>query len=136
MLPINIFAIKIISLTMTLQCNNADEGRGLPEDEGTIGMAPPLIAFSEKIRLEQQTLKQFLRSNLYQHYRVARMSVKARRIVSDLFQAFLGERKLLPPEFQDRAGGDLPRAIADYIAGMTDRYAILEHRRLFAVEEI
>jgi dGTPase len=107
-----------------------------PTSLDEVRSAPPLIAFSEKIRLEQQILKQFLRSNLYQHYRVARMSVKARRIVSDLFQAFLGEPKLLPPEFQDRAGGDLPRAIADYIAGMTDRYAILEHRRLFAVEEI
>jgi dGTPase len=63
------------------------------------------------------------------------MSAKARRIVSDLFRAFLEEPKLLPPEFQGRAENDLPRAIADYVAGMTDRYAILEHRRLFAVEE-
>lgn len=97
--------------------------------------APPLIAFSEKVQREQQELKQFLRRNLYQHYLVARMSAKARRIVSDLFRAFLEEPKLLPPEFQGRAENDLPRAIADYVAGMTDRYAILEHRRLFAVEE-
>ncbi|MNC86902.1 deoxyguanosinetriphosphate triphosphohydrolase-like protein [compost metagenome] len=63
------------------------------------------------------------------------MSAKARRIVTDLFQAFLADLRLLSPEFQARATGDAPRAIADYIAGMTDRYAIVEHRRLFAIEE-
>lgn len=98
--------------------------------------APPLVAFSESIRREQQHLKQFLRVNLYQHYRVARMSAKARRIVTDLFHAFLADPNLLPPEFQARADDDTPRAIADYVAGMTDRYAFLEHRRLFAIEEL
>lgn len=97
--------------------------------------APALVGFSEKIRREQQELKNFLRVNLYQHYRVARMSAKARRIVAELFQAFLAEPRLLSPEFQARATDDTPRAIADYIAGMTDRYAIVEHRRLFAIEE-
>ncbi len=97
--------------------------------------APPLIAFSEVVRAEQQELKVFLRRHLYQHYRVARMSNKARRIVRELFDAFLGDARLLPPEFQGRAETDLPRAIADYVAGMTDRYAIREHRRLFTVEE-
>ena len=97
--------------------------------------APPLIAFSRGIQEEQQELKKFLHTHLYQHYRVARMSNKARRIVTDLFQAFLGDARLLPPEFQVRAQSDLPRAIADYVAGMTDRYAIREHRRLFTVEE-
>ncbi|MDH5533943.1 MAG: deoxyguanosinetriphosphate triphosphohydrolase [Betaproteobacteria bacterium] len=97
--------------------------------------APPLIGFSAKVQREQQELKQFLRRNLYQHYRVARMSTKARRVVTELFSAFLAHPQLLPPEIQVRAGEDAPRAIADYIAGMTDRYAILEHRRLFAIEE-
>lgn len=106
-----------------------------PASLDDVRAAPPLIAFGEKIQREQQELKQFLRRNLYQHYLVARMSAKARRIVSDLFRAFLEEPELLPPEFQARAENGLPRAIADYVAGMTDRYAILEHRRLFAVEE-
>ena len=97
--------------------------------------APPLIAFSAGIQEEQQELKKFLHQRLYQHYRVARMSNKARRIVTDLFRAFHGDARLLPPEFQVRAETDLPRAIADYVAGMTDRYAIREHRRLFSVEE-
>lgn len=107
-----------------------------PRTLDDVRAAPPLIAFSEKIRNEQQELKHFLRSNLYQHYRVARMSAKARRIVTDLFSAFLDNPKLLPPEFQARAGADPARAISDYIAGMTDRYAILEYRRLFAVETL
>ena len=97
--------------------------------------APPLIAFSVRIRRESDELKRFLRENLYRHYRVVRMSGKARRIVADLFAALLADNRLLPPEFQERAREDAPRAIADYIAGMTDRYAILEHRRLFAIEE-
>jgi dGTPase len=84
---------------------------------------------------EQLELKRFLHDNLYRHYRVARMSRKARQITTELFEAFAAEPQLLPPEFQLRAAADQPRAIADYIAGMTDRYAILEHRRLFAMEE-
>jgi len=96
--------------------------------------APPMIRFSERIQREQAELKQFLRTNLYRHYRVSRMSSKARRIITDLFQAFLAEPGLLPPEFQARAESDTPRAIADYIAGMTDRYAIVEHRRLFSID--
>lgn len=106
-----------------------------PRDIDAVRKGPPLIAFSVAIRAEQQELKTFLRRHLYQHYQVARMASKAKRIVRELFAAFLAERHLLPPEFQRRAEEDPPRAIADYIAGMTDRYAIREHRRLFAVEE-
>ena len=64
------------------------------------------------------------------------MTDKARRIINDLFAAFMSDPRLLPPQYQQRAREDKPRAIADYIAGMTDRYAIREHRRLFAVGEI
>ena len=106
-----------------------------PASVDDVRAGPPLIAFSAEIREQQQALKTFLRRHLYQHYRVARMSNKAKRIIRDLFQAFLGDARLLPPEFQERAEGDLARAIADYVAGMTDRYAIREHRRLFSVEE-
>jgi len=109
--------------------------RHAPGSIEDVRLAPPLIAFSARIREESDELKRFLRENLYRHYRVVRMSGKARRIVADLFAALLSDNRLLPPEFQERAGEDAPRAIADYIAGMTDRYAILEHRRLFAIEE-
>jgi len=107
----------------------------VPASVDEVRRAPPLIGFSSSVQHKQQALKQFLRVNLYQHYRVARMSSKARRIVTELFNALLAEPKLLPPEFQSRAERDLPRAISDYIAGMTDRYAFLEHRRLFGISE-
>jgi len=109
--------------------------RHAPGSIEEVRLAQPLIAFSPRIREESQELKRFLRENLYRHYRVVRMSTKARRIVTELFAALLSDTRLLPPEFQGEAGEGAPRAIADYIAGMTDRYAILEHRRLFAIEE-
>lgn len=101
-----------------------------------VRQAPALIAFSDNIKNEQQELKQFLRHNLYQHYQVARMSNKARKIIQDLFGAFINDKQLLPPQFQESARDDLPRTVSDYIAGMTDRYAIKEHRRLFAIDEM
>jgi dGTPase len=101
-----------------------------------VRQAPALVAFSDAVQELQAELKRFLRENLYRHYRVARMSAKAQRIVSDLFAAFMADTKLMPPEFQARAAEGVPRAIADYIAGMTDRYAILEHRRLFAIDQV
>ncbi|HEX9449865.1 MAG TPA: deoxyguanosinetriphosphate triphosphohydrolase, partial [Burkholderiales bacterium] len=124
----------------TLVSDLTERSRGLiarhhPGRIDDVRNAPPLIAFSSEIQQEQQELKKFLHKHLYQHYRVARMSNKAKRIVTDLFRAFLGDAGLLPPEFQARAETDLPRAIADYVAGMTDRYAIREHRRLFTIEE-
>jgi dGTPase len=108
--------------------------------------APPLIAFSAAMAAENRELKHFLRDNLYRHYQVLRMTNKANRIISDLFSAFHGDPRLLPPQYQVRAAGPVPQApwgpdakartVADYIAGMTDRYAMREHRRLFAVGEI
>ena len=98
--------------------------------------APPLVAYSDALKAPLRELKRFLRENLYRHYQVLRMTNKARRIIRDLFDAFLAEPALLPPQYQARAREDKARAIADYIAGMTDRYAMKEHRRLFAVGEI
>jgi len=85
---------------------------------------------------EHRELKRFLHRHLYRHYKVARMSAKAQRIISDLYTAFIGDARLLPPEHQARESLEGARAVADYIAGMTDRYAMREHRRIFAVEEI
>jgi dGTPase len=97
--------------------------------------AKPLLAFSAQMQQEQRELKQFLRANLYRHYRVNRMSSKASRTIRELFRAFMEDASLLPDDFQARAQSDRARTIADYIAGMTDRYAILEYRRLFSIED-
>ncbi len=104
----------------------------------------PLLRFSEVMQQKHQTLKRFLRVNLYQHYRVHRMTVKSQRIVRDLFGAIFDDPRLLPLPHQanvasleqqhGRAGR--ARAVADYIAGMTDRYAIAEHRKLFMPTEL
>lgn len=101
--------------------------------------APALIAFSPEIAERQRTLKNFLRTYLYRHYHVMRMSAKAQRIISELFGIFMSDGRLLPPQFQQSEAdndADRARAVADYVAGMTDRYAIREYRRIFAVEEV
>ncbi len=106
-----------------------------PADLAAVRLAPPLVAFSEELGQAQRIMKRFLRTQLYQHYQVLRMANKAQRIVSDLFVAFTANPRLLPPQYQAPADADQVRRVADYIAGMTDRYAIKEHRRLFAVGE-
>ena len=101
--------------------------------------APAMIAFSPEMHEKQRALKSFLHTHLYRHYLVMRMSAKAQRIIGDLFGVFIADGPPLPPQFQPPAGQaepDRARAVADYIAGMTDRYAIREHRRIFAVEEM
>ena len=98
-----------------------------------------LVGFSPEMAAHQQNLKQFLRENLYRHYHVQRMTYKARKIVKTLFDVLLQETRLLPPEAQrsvaqlaERQGDSgRARAVADYIAGMTDRYAIAEYDRIF-----
>lgn len=98
-----------------------------------------LIGFSDAVRERNLELKRFLRAELYRHYRVHRMSAKARRVVTELFDAFMNDSQLLPPEHQGLARAlaeedgerGRARAVADYIAGMTDRYAIAEHGRIF-----
>ena len=109
-----------------------------PRSLDDVRQAPPLIRFSDPIRKDATELKRFLRENLYRHYKVNRMRVKASRIVRELFDAFMAEPVLLPPDYHDKDGdaGKQARKIADYIAGMTDRYAIREHRRLFSLDEL
>jgi dGTPase len=101
----------------------------------------PLIAFSDQLRGELKALKDFLMANLYRHYRVMRMSNKADRVVSELFDVFMNDPRLLPPaariDTRDSADEAMrAQSVADYIAGMTDRYAIAEHRRIFVAGEL
>lgn len=97
----------------------------------------PLIVHSPEVKEKSQELKRFLRMHLYQHFRVRRMSLKANRTVHRLFSTFSKDMYLLPPQYQEKIGqcrdvaACCARIIADYIAGMTDRYAIQEYARLF-----
>jgi dGTPase len=107
-----------------------------PQTIEDVRAAAPLIAFSQGVRAEADALKTFLYDNLYRHYRVMRMTAKASKIVKELFDAFVTEPRLLPGDHQEHVKEQGPRAIADYVAGMTDRYAIREHRRLYAVDSV
>ncbi|MDE2167121.1 MAG: deoxyguanosinetriphosphate triphosphohydrolase [Alphaproteobacteria bacterium] len=95
----------------------------------------PVVAFSDAMREQEKGLRAFLFERMYRHYRVNRMSSKARRVVADLFRIFNREPDLLPSEWREQAlkvdAKGRARVIADYIAGMTDRFALDEHRRLF-----
>ena len=97
------------------------------------------ICFSETLREQNLELKKFLRVQLYKHYRVQRMTKKAEQVLTALFEAFMNDLNILPPEFRQHCDqlkqqlGDsgTARGIADYLAGMTDRFAIVEYERIF-----
>jgi dGTPase len=92
----------------------------------------PVISFSEDMYRRNRQLKDFLYMNLYRHHRVVRMAVKAERIITDLFQAYLAEPSILPAHIKSLIETrGLERTACDYIAGMTDRFATEEHRKLF-----
>jgi dGTPase len=125
----------VVDLIDTSRAQIRDAGVNSIDD---VRNSSALISFSENMKQEAQELKRFLRANLYQHYVVNRMTSKARRIVTDLFTIFLEGPQLMPPDYQTNGGNinEQARKVADYIAGMTDRYAMREYRRLFAVDEI
>jgi dGTPase len=99
----------------------------------------PVVAFSEAMRDHDRRLRMFLRQRMYRHYKVNRMTSKARRVVKDLYRLFMAEPECLPPDWQARVAAQpdergRARVVADYIAGMTDRFALAEHGRLFVFD--
>ncbi|MEN8107974.1 MAG: deoxyguanosinetriphosphate triphosphohydrolase [Pseudomonadota bacterium] len=131
---INCQVVDLIETTLTnLQ-------QAMPQNvEAVRNLGAPLVAFSDHMREQNLELKRFLRTNLYRHYRVHRMTAKATRTITALFNAFMDDPRLMPDEAREKArlleqeNGDdgRGRAVADYIAGMTDRYAIAEYERTF-----
>ncbi|MEO1476334.1 MAG: deoxyguanosinetriphosphate triphosphohydrolase, partial [Pseudomonadota bacterium] len=105
------------------------EVRALPE---------PLVAFSDHLNEQQKSLRAFLFDRMYKHYKVNRMRSQAKRMLNDLFNVFHAEPNTLPPPWRQDAeqvtGTRRARIVCDYIAGMTDNYAIDEHRRLFNLD--
>jgi len=103
--------------------------------EAVRGLGSPVVAFSAEMRRNDRAFKDFLLERMYRHYRVNRMSSKARRVVHDLFALYLAEPQCLPSEWRELAAGpddqQTARVAADYLAGMTDRFALDEHHRLF-----
>ena len=126
----------VTDLIQTTQAN-VDAAQPRTMDEVRL-QSKPLAALSETGHEEHTELMMFLRDRLYRHYKVLRMTSKARRVLTELFEAFFGDINLMPPEHRDvalaaekkRGTEGRARAVADYIAGMTDRFAIGEHTRL------
>ncbi|RZJ42288.1 MAG: deoxyguanosinetriphosphate triphosphohydrolase [Brevundimonas sp.] len=121
----------------------AETGRRLEADnirstEDVRTASRTLVAFSPAMLADLGVLRKFLFERMYRHYRVNRTRSQARRILAEMFQLFMAEPETMPPEWSKPAqGGDetkRARAVCDYIAGMTDRYAIEEHKKLFSLD--
>src|SRR4051812_18629544 len=110
------------------------DASGVRSVEDVRRLDAPIAAFSDEMRRHDRALKRFLFERMYRHPRVNRMAAKARRVVRELFQLFLAEPGCLPCEWAVPSGAseaERARIVADYLAGMTDRFALDEHRRLF-----
>ncbi len=107
--------------------------KGVKQIEDVWAIKPKLVEFSAEMAEKLRELKALLYDRLYNHYRVRRMAVKADRIMSDLFQTYMAEPRQMPPHVHRKIldGEPTPRVVGDYIAGMTDRFALDEYRKLF-----
>ena len=121
----------------------AETGRRLLEDgidspEAVRSASRTLVQFSDTMMADLGVLRAFLFERMYRHYRVNRTRSQARRVLADMFRLFMDEPGVLPPEWAARASTEdlhrRARAVCDYIAGMTDRFAIDEHRKLFDLD--
>lgn len=128
-----------------IETSTAHLNKAAPADIEAVRRQPePLISYSAAMREQNLELKRFLRNRLYKHYRVHRMTAKAARVITALFDAFVADAGLLPDDALEHCqrlealAGEQGRArgVADYIAGMTDRYAIREHERVYNPREL
>ena len=112
---------------------------GVDSADAVRHLGTPLITFSPGMEHVNRAIKAFLMSHMYRHFRVNRMSSKARRVMGDLFAFFLAEPNCLPTVWQAQTDGagtqQTAETVADFIAGMTDRFALDEHARIFDVRE-
>lgn len=102
-----------------------------------VSAALPIVMYSESMSLQQRELKKFLHKNLYKHSSVMQLRFKSANIIRQLFNAFVSDESLLPEQYQQKVSSrGLYRVVADYISGMTDRYAFRQYNRLFTVDNI
>lgn len=118
-----------------IEATNLALARAKPGSVEDVRQLPPLVAFGDAMREESQALKRFLFHNLYRHARVIQTTDQARRVVRELFELYLSNPQEMKPAYAERnlAAADrstAARVVADFIAGMTDRYAMREHERL------
>lgn len=121
-----------------LQTSRNAAAAGVASAEDVRLMGRTLVTFTDDMAEDLARLRQFLHQRMYRHYRVNRSRSQARRILADMFRLFMAEPGVLPTEWFERAHGvdeaERARVVCDYIAGMTDRFAIEEHKRLFTLE--
>ncbi len=130
----------VVDVVATSRGHLEKQGIETIEDVRHAGM--PLVQFSEELQEQLSAIRAFLYEHMYRHYKVNRMTRKASQVVTDLFSLFIESPHCLPSKWQDAYAlgltDDKDRAaevVADYIAGMTDRYALLEHKRLFDLHQ-
>ncbi len=126
---------KLIGIQVTDQVNSTDRRlreSGARSAEDLQRLPYNVVGFSDEMRQRNRQLKDFLFANLYRQFRVVRMAVKAERILSEIFNAYCSQPNILPAHVQTQIPDrGLERTVCDYIAGMTDRYAVEEHQKLF-----
>ena len=112
---------------------------GLKSADDIRGLAEPVIGFSDQLKEQNRALKQFLSEHMYRHPKVQEIMLRARRIMRDLYTAYCEDASLLPPDWQGPEIEDedrRARKVCDFIAGMTDRYAMEQHHRLFDIDPL
>jgi len=129
-------AIRLIINELVIDLLDETSGRieraSIESVDGVQRQSGRLVGFTASVEEKKTQLKQFLFENLYRHYRVVRMAEKAKRVIGDLFAGYVANPRQLPPHVSTRVDDDgLDRVVCDYIAGMTDRFALDEHKRLF-----
>ena len=112
-----------------------------PASAGAVrGLSQPLVGFSDQMREKNKSLQSFLSQRMYRHERVMDIMARAQRVVRDLFEAYLGDPSLLPANWREDSftddGSRFARQVCDFIAGMTDRYALAQHKRLFDLDPL
>ena len=133
-LPISlrrVFGVMVEDVLITSRARLAASGANSAQD--IRDLSAPVIQFSDSLFSDLKQIREFLFENMYRHWTVRRMRRKAAQIVVDIFDIFMEDPGMMPPEWEASAMGDdtqRARVIADYIAGMTDRFALQEHAKL------
>jgi dGTPase len=124
--------IGLLIQDVVVQTQRMIEEAGVKTTEDVRRLGKVLVGYSPAVREESGTLTAFLYERLYHHWRVERMRIKAERFIAELFRAYVETPTLVPRRYRERKGEEpLSRMVCDYIAGMTDRFALEEHARLF-----
>ena len=127
--------ISVMILDVVTQTKANIAKHGITSVDGIHDHDRQIVDFSPQMKENNRILKQFLNTRMYRHPRVEEIMMRARRVIADLFSAFMGDKTLLPKDWREHAlisdKSQYARQVSDFIAGMTDRFAMEQHKRLF-----